>query len=248
MPTKPTRPTIVSGTPRTTKPTTTAARTATPTASPASRTLAQARTALPALRQEAERLLAVVAQAKTRIGADFYRMSAALTELLDRKLHAALGYETFGAMLQQRRLMSPAAASKLIAIYRSIPRQTALQLGPERAYEWLQLLREEAGPDAGPDDVRRLADERTEVQGRPVADLTRQEIVELRQRVQARREAGRRDPSAAVAHRLARALAQRLEHAGAADARVAARFARSGWRLRVDLDLTAGQALLAALS
>jgi hypothetical protein len=208
------------------------------------RTLDEARAVVPDLRRRAEELLAIIQSCKARVGADFYEMATALAELDERKLYGPLGYASFAAMVEQRGLMSASAAFRLVAIYRAIPRSTALQLGPDKAFEWLRLLRAQAGPEAETEDVRKLAEEKTEVRGKPIAELSVREIAELRRRVQERRAAGRRDPAAGDAHRLARALAQRLNAIGAGDARVGSRWAGGRWRVRADLGLDALRTLL----
>lgn len=203
--------------------------------------------ATPALRREAEALLRKVLDCRRRAGADFFELGRALLELRDRKLYVPLGHPTFAAMLEERRLVSVSLATRLIAIVRAIPRETALQLGPERTFEWLLTLRTQAGPDADAETVRDLAAGEPVLAGQPVADLSKRQIAELRRRILERREAGRADPASAAAHRLARSLGQRLQRLGADDAEVSARYGRAGWRLRVDLSLPAAQALLRAL-
>jgi hypothetical protein len=211
------------------------------------RTVALAEAGNPVLRREAEALLRVVLECRSRIGTEFFRMGNALIGLLDKKLYVPLGHATFAAMLAERRLVSQPTASRLIAVCRNVPRETALQLGPERAFEWLQLLRVQAGPDAADEDVQELAGAAPEVKGKPVAEMSTREIADLRRRLLERRAAGRADPAGPEAHRVARALGQHLEHAGAEDARVVARYARSGWRIRIDLAVPAAQIVLKEL-
>lgn len=218
-----------------------------PPAATIQRTVALAGTANAVARREADALLRVVLDCRGRIGSEFYRMGNALAGLLDRKLYLPLGHASFAAMLQERRLLSLSVANRLIAVCRTVPRETALQLGPERSFEWLQLLRVQAGPDAAPEDVQELAGAAAEVKGKPVAEMSTREIADLRRRLLERRAAGRADPAGPEAHRLARALGQRLEHAGAEDAKVAARYTRGGWRVRVDLAVAAAQIVLREL-
>jgi hypothetical protein len=196
--------------------------------------------------RRAEELLASIADRKTRIGQEFYEMGRELAELCDGKYNVNLGYRTFAAMIEGRKVLSRAVAWNLLAIYRSLPRRTANQLGPQRSVEWLRLLRVEAGADATDEEVRTAARQPAVVQGRPVAELSSAELRELRRRTQERQALARKDPGAAQAHKLARALAQQLRRRGAEDALVAARYARS-WRLRIDLALPAALALSKAL-
>jgi hypothetical protein len=206
--------------------------------------LTAARTAEAALRREAEALLAIVEQRKKGLAVDFYELGRALTELLDRKLYTVVGFPTFAAMVEGRRLMSRALAWRLVAIYRSLPKGLAAKLGPEKAFEWLGVLKLEAGPGATPADVQRLAAARTQAEGRPVTGFSRNELAALREKTKARLDAARTDPGAADAHRTARALAQHLRHLGAGDARVTARWTRGGtWRIRADLPIAAAKKL-----
>jgi hypothetical protein len=207
------------------------------------RTVAEARAASPVLRREAEALLAVIERHKANISAGFYEIGRALTQLLDRHLYRQLGYATFAAMVEERKLMSRAFAWQLVAIYRSLPREAAQQLGPSRAFEWLRVLRLQAGPEAEAEDVRKLAGEQPAVAGRSIVELSVSEIAELRRRSQARRDAASHDPGAAAAHRTARSLAQYLQHIGAEDARVSARFARGAWRIHLVLGVESAQAV-----
>jgi hypothetical protein len=206
--------------------------------------LAQAKAAAPERKRRAEELLGIIEQRKAHIGADFFAIGTALVEMTDEKLYLPLGYSSIAAMVEGRDIMSAATATRLVAVVRSIPRATALQLGPDKAFEWLRLLRVQAGPEAEAEDVKKLAEEKTEVRGKPITEMTRAEIAELRRRAQERRAAASRDPAAGDAHRLARALAQKLNAVGAGDARVAARWSGGRWRVRADLGLDAARTLL----
>jgi hypothetical protein len=196
--------------------------------------------------RHAEQLLASIAARKARIGIEFYEIGRELAELVDGEYHIDVGYPTFAAMIEGRKLLSRSAAWRFIAIFRSIPRKTANQLGPQRAVEWLQLLRLEAGPDATEADVQAAARRPAVIQGRSVADLTTRQLVALRQRSAARLAVAREDPAAGEAHQLARSLTQQLRGHGAKGAVVTARYSRS-WRLRIDLGLDAAKALGKAL-
>jgi hypothetical protein len=147
-------------------------------------------------------------------------------------------------MLRERKLMSAALATRLIAIGRAVPRRTALMLGPERAFEWLQLLRAQVGPDAGPEEVRKLAAGAVEAGGRPVAEMSSRELIALRRRTVEGSAAARIERAAAEARCVVRALVRRFERLGAEDARVVARYARGGWRIRIDLDVPSARMVL----
>jgi len=196
-----------------------------------------------ALRREAEELLAIVEQRKKGIGVSFYEIGRALTALLDRKLYVLLGHGSFAAMVEDRELLSRSLAWRLVAVYRSIPKALAQKLGPVKAFEWLQVLKLEAGAQAAPADVQRLAAAKPQVSGRPVTELSSRSLAAFRQEMKQRQAVARRDPGATDAHRAARALAQRLKHLGATDARVSARFSRKVWRIRAEMSVKDALAL-----
>jgi hypothetical protein len=117
--------------------------------------------------KRARELLASVAARKTKIAAEFYEMGRELAELADGEYHAALDYPSFAAMIEADGLLSRAVAWRLIAVYRSVPRSTALQLGPQKSIDWLRLLRTVAGPDATEQQVNAAARQPAVVQGYP---------------------------------------------------------------------------------
>lgn len=119
----------------------------------------------------------------------FYDIGAALVEIVDRKLYAAAGHETFEDFLEAEELMSPRQAGKLVAIARKVPRPRALALGTERAYALLGYA--EATSDAR---VLRAAD--ATLGGRPVAEVTVREIAEATRAARAKRRPARADPEA----------------------------------------------------
>jgi len=196
--------------------------------------------------RRAEELLASILARKARIGVEFYEMGRELAELSDGEYHVNLGYKTFAALIEGRKVLSRAVAWNLIAIYRALPRRTANQLGQQRSIEWLRLLRANAGAEATEEDVRTAAQQPAVVQGRPAAELSSRQLEALRRRTLERRVIARKDPGAPDAHKLARALAQQLRRRGAEDAIVTARYGHA-WRLRIDLGLPAALALSKAL-
>lgn len=234
-------------TPRRTPP---AGRTPTASASPATPTpaavrqvAASAAASAAALARRAEALVAAIERQKGTIGAGFYEIGRALAQLVDEKLHVPLGYASFAALVEERKLMSRAFAWQLIAIYRAIPKETVQQLGPQKAFEWLRLLRAEAGPNAGDDEVQERAAGEPVVAGLSVAEMTVAQLAELRRKFQERQDAARRDPGAAEARRTARALGQHLQRIGAEEAEVSSRYVRGTWQIRVVLDVPSAQAI-----
>jgi sirohydrochlorin ferrochelatase len=206
--------------------------------------IAQAEAARGAQRPRAEALLERVRRGRAELRAGFFDAGMALTELLEQRLYLALDHRSFAGMLAGQRLMSQTAATRLIAVARVLPRSTALQLGPERAFEWLRLLRLRAGPRADVGVLRRMACASPEVDGRPVEVMSTRDLAALRRALQARRDAARRDPASIAALRATRALVAYLRRRGAGDARVVSRRTRGGWHVRIDLPLPSAEALV----
>ena len=206
--------------------------------------IAKAKAARSAQRPRAEALLARVRRGKGDLRTGFYDAGLALTELLEQRLYLVLEHRSFAAMLAEQRLMSQTAATRLIAVARVLPRATALRLGPERAFEWLRLLRLRAGPRADAAALRRMASLSPEVDGRPVAAMSTRELAALRRDLQARRDAARRDPASLAALRATQALARYVARRGAGDACIVRHRTRGGWRIRIDLDVPSAEALV----
>ncbi|CAN5477897.1 hypothetical protein BH09MYX1_BH09MYX1_37540 [soil metagenome] len=92
-------------------------------------------------------LLDLIARRKARILEDFYDLGAALRELLDKKLYAALGYASFDDLLAKRDVIGRTQAYKLIAVVRELPRDRAVEVGQERAYALVAVAAATPEPD-----------------------------------------------------------------------------------------------------
>jgi len=114
-------------------------------AKPRSATRSAARSAA-SRRARANALLALVERRKPRIVDEFHEIGAALRELLEDRLHEALGHANFAELLEARAVMSLSSAKKLIAIAEHLSRDAAVQLGRERAYALVAYAA--ATPDA----------------------------------------------------------------------------------------------------
>ncbi len=93
----------------------------------------------------AEDLLAEISRRKQRIAEDFYDIGLALLEIQKKKLHAALGYVSFAALLQERNVLGLSQAHKLIRLVTTVPREQALAIGQEKAIALVDYAR--ATPD-----------------------------------------------------------------------------------------------------
>jgi hypothetical protein len=99
-----------------------------------------------AKRRRARSLIALIQRRKQRITEDFYDVGEALRELLRKKLYKPLGHASFEALLGAHDIMSPAQARKLVSLVEHVPRDEALSLGQEKAYELVAYTA--ATPDA----------------------------------------------------------------------------------------------------
>jgi hypothetical protein len=104
------------------------------------RVAAQAKGTVARHATRASELLALIARRLQRIEEDFFDIGAALKELKEKKLFAALGDPTFDAMLAKRVPIGRSQAYKLMAIAERVTREQALELGEERAYAIARLV------------------------------------------------------------------------------------------------------------
>jgi hypothetical protein len=170
----------------------------------------QAAAAVTRRRARAEALLDLIARRVARIKEDFYELGAALKELRDEKLYAALGYRTFDDLLAKRRPIGRSQAYKLIALVENVSREQALELGEEKAYALARLAK--ATPTA--DTVDSLLDRGIEIGAshQRVKAMSVREIEKTRRRVV---ESHRKPPPEELAaKRAARDLQRALRDRG----------------------------------
>lgn len=137
-------------------------------------TKTEARLATSVKLKRAQSLLDLIARRMQRIKEDFFEIGVALRELEDKKLFAALGYDTFDAMLEARSPIGRSQAYKLIAIVKHVTREQALELGAEKAYALSRFVR--ATPEA--DTVASVIDGEIRVgrAKRAISEMSRREI------------------------------------------------------------------------
>lgn len=138
------------------------------------KTKTAAATAASSSAKRALALLDLIARRVQRIKEDFFEIGLALKELEEKKLFAALGYDTFDALLEARSPIGRSQAYKLIAIVKHVTREQALELGPEKAYALSRFVR--ATPE--PDSVASIIDADVKVgrSKRSVRAMSRREI------------------------------------------------------------------------
>lgn len=135
----------------------------------------------------AEALLALITRRKQRMVEDFYDIGEALRELLDQKLYAALGHASFEAMLAAHDVMGLTQAKKLIALVANVPRDQALALGQEKAYELVAYTA--ATPEADTPAALLAAD--AAIGGKPLSRASLRELQAATKAVRAKQAAAK---------------------------------------------------------
>ncbi len=133
---------------------------------------AESKKQLAANKRRAMALLALIERRKTRITEDFYDIGEALRELLANKLYASIGFDSFEAMLDARKLMSATQAFKLVRLVESIPRDEALRLGQEKAYALVTYTAATPEDDVPASLVRANA----KIAGKPISQVSKREL------------------------------------------------------------------------
>jgi len=195
--------------------------------------------------RRARELLELIARRMQRITEDFYDIGNALRELHEKKLYAAVGFASLGAMLKAHGLMSRSRAFELIHIVRTVPRKEALTLGAEKSYALARLT----AATKELDTVEELADEGVVVRGRKrkVEDLTIRELEKKVQDERRKSKPARIDEDAEVAGRKARAVQAALRKKGARQATVEPKKHAGTWFLTISLPLSS-ERILSALT
>ena len=193
--------------------------------------LVRARLGAPA-KTRAHAMLAEIETLKRQIGASFYRMGLLLRELSKPALyHDALGYPSFGALLEARQIMSRFAASKLVDIVTEFPAPQAQALGAAKAYALVRYA-DALGNTTPPAE---LARKNPPIDGTRLHDLSVRALQEAAARARARRTPRPRDEAARGAERASRQLRRWLRARGAKDAHSRLRWTKGAWWFRIEL-------------
>lgn len=180
--------------------------------------------------RRAEVLLDLIARRKARILEDFYDLGAALRELLDKKLYAALGYASFDELLAKRDVIGRTQAYKLMAVVRELPRERAVEIGQERAYALVAV----AAATPEPDTAGSILTTGVKVRGKKkdVSKLSKRDLAEVAKEVRPRAKiAGQKDAETAARD------AQRTLRARKVHATVTVERAKGAWWATVRVPL-----------
>ncbi|MGH7285505.1 MAG: hypothetical protein ACRELY_28625 [Polyangiaceae bacterium] len=164
----------------------------------------------------------------------FYDIGAALSELHEKKLYAAMGYTSFDDMLEARQLMTGQYARRLIQVARAFDREQAQRLGADKAYALIRYVaRTKLEDDPSeylaegfpvPGGTRRPIDE---VAVREITEATR--MVLLRQKGEHSASERARKDAATMARKLQAKLRDRTDE----QASVRHMFRRGSWWLEI---------------
>lgn len=194
--------------------------------------VAEAKLATNANKKRAQLLLDLIARRAVRMTEDFYEVGKALKELSDRKLHVALGFASFEAMLDAHGVIGITQARKLIEVVSRVPLSTALELGLEKAFALTRYA--DATPE--PDTPELLATGGT-IGGEPIAKVGRRAIEEetKRLRQKAAEKKGLVDPARKEAEKVAKRGLSWLKARGAKKGAVEARRTKQGHLIAITL-------------
>lgn len=182
-------------------------------------------------KRRAEELLSLIGRRKQQISEAFYEIGLALRELQKKKLHVALRFSSFAAMLQARDVMSAAQAFKLIKLVSSVPRDQALAMGQEKAFALVRYA--EATPEI--DTAQLLLETGTLPGGKRLADASVRELDAAVKGMSGAKKKGKRSPDELAAHNEAATTQAALRKLGAKDAVVTAARISGEWWLRAQV-------------
>lgn len=180
-------------------------------------------------KKEALELVAHIRRNMQFITDAFFEIGVALTAFNNNRLYAALGYSSFAEALATLKLMSQAQANKLIAVAELVPREAAVQLGSEKSYALTRYA--QVAPEK--QTVEQLLHS-GRLNGKPLTDVTLQELQDGRRRLAPRRPPRPGSPAAhaATVARQAQALLRKRGWDGVRVTPVA-----RGTRVRLELDV-----------
>lgn len=184
-----------------------------------------------------EELVAEIGRKSLLIRETFVDIAEALVEIEKKKLYAAMGYERFEELLEERGIMGRSQAYKLMAIARHIPRSDALSLGPEKAYAIVRYAKATAALDVAPQILQEgiVVNRRR----RPVADLSVREIADLASVSRQNRRNATDDPERHEALAAASEAERNLRKRGIRGVAVTVRKKAGAWVATVTLPLAA---------
>ena len=189
-------------------------------------------------------LLSRIVGRKNDIARAFYDIGLTLGELHEKKLYAALGYESFDAMLAHQNIMTGQYARRLIQVAAAFDREQAQRLGAEKAYA---LVRYAARTKLADDPVEYLTDGFPVPGGkrRPIDQVAVSEIAAATRTAVLRQkgEHGASEAARRVAASAARTIAAKLRARTDDQADVKHVFRHGSWWLQITVPVEMAKAI-----
>jgi hypothetical protein len=143
----------------------------------------------------ARKLIADIRQQLGRVARTFWELGRALKTMRDKKLHGALGYASFEAMVDGEKLGSDTLAYKLITVVENVPKREAVRLGYEKAAALVSYVK--ATPEE--DSAAELARSDALIGGKRLSKSSVREVEAHKQAVKAKAAASKPKTAAEVA-------------------------------------------------
>lgn len=187
------------------------------------------------LRRRAETLIAEIERRKARVSREFYEIGIALLELSQARVYGSVGYESFGQLVEDRRLFVRSHAYRLVAVARAFTRDQALALGAEKAYALTRYVA------ATPADelASALVDADAAIDGKRVSAISVRQLEAAARAVRAAGQKGRSDPEERAARAAARTAQAALRRRGGRQVQATAVRGDGGWIVRIEVPVDA---------
>lgn len=174
-------------------------------------------------------LLGQIHGLENRIGLDFYRIGARMQVLQDRTVYTALGFRSFGQLLEAEGVMSRFWGIQLARIASEYSHEQARTLGVSKAWAIISYA---AATGQKPSEV---LEGNESIDGKPLASSSVRELHAAAARERARRRGLLGTPAHEAAEKAVRQISRVVRKRGARDARVSLVLRGTSWRIRVEV-------------
>ncbi|MBI2892683.1 MAG: hypothetical protein HYY06_03965 [Deltaproteobacteria bacterium] len=174
-------------------------------------------------------LLGQIHGLEDRIGLDFYRVGQRLRLLHDPSVYQALGFRSFGQLLESHEVMSRYWATQLVRIATEYSAEQARTLGVSKAWAVISYA---AATGQKPSEI---VERNAAIDGTPLEAHSVRELQAAAARERARRKGLIGTQAHRDAERAARKISRTLRARGARDAHVRLLLRGSSWRIRVEV-------------
>ncbi len=174
-------------------------------------------------------LLGQIHGLEDRIGLDFYRVGQRLRELHDRTVYGALGFGSFGQLLEAHAVMSRFWATQLVRIATEYSPAQARTLGVSKAWAVISYA---AATGQRPAEI---VERNESIEGKPLTSYSVRDLQAAAARERARRRGLIGTPAHREAERAVRKISRVVRARGARDAHLRLILKGTSWRIRVEL-------------